>query len=430
MPLVFYAYIALTWLFLPFIWIFLKWRLAKGREDAARLRERRGHASAPRPEGKLIWFHAASVGEVNSILPLIEDFLAHIEKTQKPFSILLTSGTTTSAQILAHKNISGLMHQYVPVDQPLFARHFMQYWHPDMAVFVESEIWPNLLRHLHKHATPTVLINARMSEKSFTAWKRLPNTIQKLLGFFDSILAQDELSERRLRNLGATNLQVPGNLKLDAPPPNFDAQELAQLKTLIGQRPVWLAASTHMGEEEQIARSHKTLSVDMPDLLTIIVPRHPHRGAEIQQTLTPFGLVTKLRSQNQQPDEDCALYIADSLGELGLFYSLCPVSFIGGSLVPHGGQNPIEAALIGSAIITGPYYQNFAAVYRHFLEAEAVFKISDNIELTSILNRLIKNPQLVNQMQNKALQSCAQHGGAREKTLAHLIKKINQQEDA
>ncbi len=135
-----------------------------------------------------------------------------------------------------------------------------------------------------------------------------------------------------------------------------------------------------------------------------------------------------MRSQNQQPDEDCAIYIADSLGELGLFYSLCPVSFIGGSLVPHGGQNPIEAALIGSAIITGPYYQNFAAVYRHFLEAEAVFKIADNIELTSILNRLIKNPQLVNQMQNKAVQSCAQHGGAREKTLAHLIKKINQQE--
>ena len=430
MPLVYYAYIALTWLFLPFIWIFLKWRLAKGREEAGRLKERRGYASAPRPEGKLIWFHAASVGEVNSILPLIEDFLAHIKTTQMPVSILLTSGTTTSAQILARKNISGVLHQYVPVDQSLFVRRFLNHWRPDLAVFVESEIWPNLLRYLHKRATPTVLINARMSEKSFATWKRMPGSIQRLLGYFDSILAQDEFSETRLLNLGARNLQTPGNLKLDSPPPNFDAQTLAQLKTLIGQRPVWLAASTHQGEEEQIARTHKTLSVDIPDLLTIIVPRHPHRGGDIQQSLKPFGLTTKLRSQNQQPDEDCALYIADSLGELGLFYSLCPVSFIGGSLVPHGGQNPIEAALIGSAIITGPYHQNFAAVYRHFLEAEAVFKIADNIELTSILNRLMKNPQLVETMQSKALNSCAQHGGARQKTLAHLIKKINQQEGA
>ena len=430
MPLVYYAYIALTWLFLPFIWIFLKWRLAKGREEAGRLKERRGYASAPRPEGKLIWFHAASVGEVNSILPLIEDFLAHIKTTQMPVSILLTSGTTTSAQILARKNISGVLHQYVPVDQSLFVRRFLNHWRPDLAVFVESEIWPNLLRYLHKRATPTVLINARMSEKSFATWKRMPGSIQRLLGYFDSILAQDEFSETRLLNLGARNLQTPGNLKLDSPPPNFDAQMLAQLKTLIGQRPVWLAASTHQGEEEQIARTHKTLSVDIPDLLTIIVPRHPHRGGDIQQSLKPFGLTTKLRSQNQQPDEDCALYIADSLGELGLFYSLCPVSFIGGSLVPHGGQNPIEAALIGSAIITGPYHQNFAAVYRHFLEAEAVFKIADNIELTSILNRLMKNPQLVETMQSKALNSCAQHGGARQKTLAHLIKKINQQEGA
>ncbi|MGC6476172.1 MAG: 3-deoxy-D-manno-octulosonic acid transferase [Parvibaculales bacterium] len=430
MPLVYYAYIALTWLLLPFIWIFLKWRLAKGREEAGRLKERRGYASAPRPEGKLIWFHAASVGEVNSILPLIEDFLAHIKTTQMPVSILLTSGTTTSAQILARKNISGVLHQYVPVDQSLFVRRFLNHWRPDLAVFVESEIWPNLLRYLHKRATPTVLINARMSEKSFATWKRMPGSIQRLLGYFDSILAQDEFSETRLLNLGARNLQTPGNLKLDSPPPNFDAQTLAQLKTLIGQRPVWLAASTHQGEEEQIARTHKTLSVDIPDLLTIIVPRHPHRGGDIQQSLKPFGLTTKLRSQNQQPDEDCALYIADSLGELGLFYSLCPVSFIGGSLVPHGGQNPIEAALIGSAIITGPYHQNFAAVYRHFLEAEAVFKIADNIELTSILNRLMKNPQLVETMQSKALNSCAQHGGARQKTLAHLIKKINQQEGA
>lgn len=417
MPVLLYSYVALTWVMLPFMWLLFRLRAAKGREDATRLNERKGLASRPRPAGKLIWFHAASVGEVNSVLPLIETFL---NKNTSDVSVLLTSGTLTSAQIVSGKQIERLIHQYVPVDQPLYAERFLKHWHPDMAVFVESELWPNLLRKTAKRSIPIILVNARMSGPSFSNWSKAPDTIKEIMSLFTAILAQDELSKERIAKLGGVNIYAPGNLKLDAPPLAVNQSKLDQAEQWFAGRRRWLAASTHNGEETQIAQTHLALAEDMPDLLTVIVPRHPQRGDSIRKDLETFGLKVCQRSKNEVPEQDCNIYLADTLGELGLFYRICGTAFIGGSIIPHGGQNPIEAALIGCAIITGPYTDNFTSVYDHFIENEGVFKIRDQIELTSTVNRLIKSKSLSQAMKQKALETAGSHGGANEKTLKIL----------
>ena len=262
------------------------------------------------------------------------------------------------------------------------------------------------------------LVNARMSGPSFNNWSRAPDTIRRIMSQFTAILAQDELSKERIAKLGGTNIHAPGNLKLDAPPLSVAPGKLQQAEQWLNGRR-WLAASTHQGEETQIAQTHLALAEDMPDLLTVIVPRHPQRGDSIRQQLESFGLTVRQRSKAEAPDSDCNVYLADTLGELGLFYRLCGTTFIGGSMVPHGGQNPIEAALIGCAIITGLHTQNFTSVYDHFIENNSVFKIRDQIELTSTVNRLIKNKKLSNEMKRKP-ETAHSHGGANAKTLEIL----------
>ncbi len=417
MPLLLYSYILVTWLILPFMWLFFRWRTAQGREDKNRLNERKGFPSHARPAGALIWFHGASVGEVNSILPLIESFLKNPPHNA---SVLLTSGTITSTQIVQNKKIKGLLHQYVPMDQPLYARRFLKHWRPDMVVFVESELWPNLLGKAYNSKIPIMLVNARMSGASFQNWLRAPDTIKKLMSYFTTILTQDSLSKERIEKLGGQCPHASGNLKLDAPPLNYDKAELQHLKRQLSGRQCWLGASTHQNEEIQIAQTHKTLSVDMPELLTIIVPRHPQRGAHIREQLEAMALRVCQRSKSETPKADCDIYLADTLGELGLFYRLCDISFIGGSLMPHGGQNPIEAALVGCAIVTGPHTYNFTSIYKHLEDNQGMYQISDNIELTSTLNRLIKNTALLDSMKQKAMQTAQGHGGANEKTLKIL----------
>lgn len=417
MPVLLYSYVALTWIMLPFMWLMFRLRAAKGREDPARISERKGLASCPRPDGRLVWFHAASVGEVNSVLPLIKTFL---DKNSTDTYVLLTSGTLTSAEIVAGQSMDRLIHHYVPVDQPLYAERFLQHWRPDMAAFVESELWPNLLRKTFKRGIPMILVNARISVRSFNNWSNAPDTIRVILNLFTAILVQDELSKERVARLGGTNIHTPGNLKLDAPPLKVDPTKLQQAEQWIEGRRRWLAASTHQGEEIQIAQTHMALAEDIPDLLTVIVPRHPQRGDSIRRQLEDIGLKVCQRSKAETPGTDCNIYLADTLGELGLFYRLCGTAFIGGSMIPHGGQNPVEAALVGCAIITGPYIQNFTSVYDHFIDNNGVFKIRDQIELTSTVNRLIKNKGLSDGMKQKALETAESHGGANANSLKIL----------
>ena len=385
MPYLLIAYKWLTWLAWPFINLLVRWRIKQGREDPMRIAERYGRAHKARPNGQLIWIHAASVGETLSVLPLIGKLL----ETDSQRHILLTSGTVTSADIIAKRKMARLIHQYVPIDYPLFVRRFIRHWSPSIAIFVESEFWPNLLDRAYHKNIPLILINARLSPNAYIKWKKAPTTIRTLLGRFSLILASDQLTTDRLTDLGAKHIKTLDNLKLDAPPLPFDATALETLQTQIGTRPVWLAASTHVGEDILAAQTHQALVANHQALLTIIIPRHPIRGDMIKAELETLGLNVAQRSKEEPIQAQTDIYLADTIGEMGLFYRLGQVAFIGGSLVPHGGQNPMEAAQLGMVLIHGPHISNFTSIFARLAEAQAVVAIADGLELTATVNRLL-----------------------------------------
>lgn len=361
----------------PLVRAFLARRLATGREDRARIGERRGIASLARPEGRLIWLHAASVGEAISALALIE----RIARDRPGLTLLLTTGTVTSAAIMAARLPDGVLHQYVPVDVPAWVDRFLDHWRPDLALWIESEFWPGALCALKRRGVPAVLVNARVSDRSFAGWRRAPGTIAALLDCFALCLAQSPLDAERLAALGASRVEMPGNLKfaagvLPAAEPALDA-----LRRALGPRPVWLAASTHPGEDEIAAAAHRIIAADTPDLLTIIVPRHPARGPDIAARLRADGFRVARRAADQPLGPETEIYIGDTVGELGLFYRLAGIAFIGGSLVPHGGQNPLEAAKLDCAILHGPHMENFAAIEAEMRAAEATLTVESGAAL-------------------------------------------------
>ncbi|HEU4520307.1 MAG TPA: 3-deoxy-D-manno-octulosonic acid transferase, partial [Microvirga sp.] len=302
----------------------LIWRRRRGLEERARLGERQGWSSRPRPHGHLVWVHGASIGEALSLLPVVERL------TQRGLAVLVTSGTRTSAALVQRRLPPGSMHQFVPLDVPRYIRRFLDHWQPDLALVAESEIWPNTILELERRQVPLILVNGRMSDRSFQRWQRLPSMIGALLRRFALCLAQTHEDAERLARLGAPHVAVAGNLKFDAAPPPADSRALAQLSGLVAGRPVWLAASTHPGEEEIILEAHKLLAVRHPHLLTVLVPRHPDRGPEIAALAEKAGQRAVRRSQNQPPDRATDVYIADTIGEMGLFYRLTPLVFVGG----------------------------------------------------------------------------------------------------
>lgn len=428
MPVTLYIYKMLTRLSAPILPLLFYLRRRAGREDAGRLYERRGFPGMARPQGHLIWVHAASVGEVLSVIPLIREILALTEMENKDTpnrqqtQILLTTGTVTSAEIVARHAHPRIIHQYVPVDYPAYASRFIDHWQPDMAIFVESEIWPNLLACAKRRNMPMALVNARMSSKSFTSWKKIPVTIAALLGQFDLIFAQDELSGDRLKKLGAKDVQVTGNIKFDAPPLVVDRAALTDLHAAIGQRPVWLAASTHPGEEAMIANAHQALKPSHPDLLSIIAPRHPARGAELAEGLRKTGLTIAQRSQGEAITAATDIYLADTIGEMGLFYRLVEIAFIGGTLVPHGGQNPTEPARLDTALINGPYVDNFRAIFDELKSGEATRFINDQKALNDTVNLLLSDNGFRSKMIANSRAVADRSGGAVARSMAGLKK--------
>jgi len=326
----------------------LSYRRRRGKEDAARLEERRGVAGLPRPEGVLAWLHGASVGEVISLLPIAEHLAAG------GVGVLVTSGTVTSAEVASRRLPPGALHQYLPLDLPAYVARFLDHWRPDIGVLAESELWPNLILAAGERGVPLVIVNGRMSERSYRRWSLLPRFIGSMLSRFDLALAQTEGDAERLRSLGAPRVQTIGNIKYDVAPPPADPEKLAALLAAVRGRSVFVAASTHPGEEEQVAQAHALAKRDLPDLLTILVPRHPERGAEVAGIVVQRGLSSRRRSENALPDAEADIYVADTIGELGLFYRLSRLAYLGGSLVGHGGQNPIEPAKLGAAILHGP----------------------------------------------------------------------------
>ncbi len=364
-------------------------RATQGKEDAARLGERLGRASVVRPPGPLAWIHAASVGESLSVLPLI----AEIRRRWPALGVLVTSGTPTSAAALAVRLPSGVAHQYAPIDTPAAVRAFLAHWRPGVALWVESELWPNALGALRRAGVPVILVNARLSDRSFRRWQRIPAVARTVLDAFVAVLAQSSTDATRFQTLGAPNVQAIGNLKLTGDELPADAAHLRAAHTLLGERPRWLAASTHPGEEEIVAAAHAGLAQRQPGLLTVLVPRHPARGAEIAAMLAARGLGVALRSRQELPEPPTAVYVADTLGELGLWYRLCPISLVGGSLVPHGGHNPIEPARLGCAVLTGRHVHNFQSMTEDLIDAGGATLVDNPGQLADAVGTLLAHPE-------------------------------------
>ncbi|MBT5648156.1 MAG: 3-deoxy-D-manno-octulosonic acid transferase [Rhodospirillaceae bacterium] len=381
------AYRALTWAAGPLIHRYMQRRLNAGREDPQRFRERFGDASATRPNGPLVWLHASSVGESLSMLSLIE----RLRRERPEVVILMTSGTVSSARILENRLPPGVIHQFVPVDRMSWVRRFLDHWQPDLVLWVESEFWPGVLSEVKRRAIPAMLMNARISARSWRGWRRAPWMIRRILQTFDLCMAQTELDAERLRDLGAVNIACPGNLKFAAEPLPADPDTLAALEAAAAARPRWLAFSTHPGEEETIAAAHRILVRNLPDILTIIVPRHPARGPEIEKILAASGTPVSVRSRSQLLDKDIGFLLADTMGELGLFFRLTDIAFVGGSLVPHGGQNPIEPARLGCAIVHGPHMENFLAIEGELNTAGASSVATTAEEIAREVGTLLSN---------------------------------------
>lgn len=409
------AYRGLSALAPPALRLLLKRRLARGKEDAARLGERMGLAGCARPAGPLVWVHAASVGESLSTLPLIERVLARLPAAH----VLVTTGTVTSARLMAERLPPRAFHQFVPLDAAPWVARFLDHWRPDLALWIESELWPNLLRESAARGVPAVLVNARMTERSFRGWKRWPGAARELLGAFRLVLAQGETYGDRFRALGAARVSAPGNLKYAAPPLPADEEKLAELRATIGSRPVWLAASIHPGEDVAVAEAQRSLR-RAGGALGIVVPRHPAKGAAMAEAIRARGLAVALRSAGAEPGTDTAVYVADTLGELGLFYRVAQLALIGGSLIPHGGQNPIEPALFGVPVLHGPHVENFADVIRALAHAGAALEVRDGASIAACLDQLLPRPNELAAMGAAARACAAAERGVIDRVMAAL----------
>ena len=352
----------------PLLPLHLRRRAARGKEDPARLHERYGEDAA-RPPGKLFWLHAASVGETIAALPVLEAMAAR----EATLHFLVTTGTLTSADLLAQRLPPALAarvaHRFLPLDVPAWVARFLEGWRPDAGAFLESELWPNLLAAAAARGLPLALLNGRVSVRSFARRRWVPGLTRAALGAFRLVLARSETDRARLVCLGATAVACWGDLKAAAPPLPADDVALARLRAVLGRRPVFLAASSHPGEEALVTAAHAMLAATIPDLLTVLVPRHPQRGVEVAQAAQAQGLVVARRQAGGAPDPAIAVYVADTIGELGLFYRLATVALVGGSLVPHGGQNPLEAARLNCPILIGPHAWNFEEAVARLLEA-------------------------------------------------------------
>jgi 3-deoxy-D-manno-octulosonic-acid transferase len=392
----------------------LRMRARADKEDPERMTERLGLASMPRPAGGLVWLHGASVGESVSLLPLVEAL-----KGERPdLTLLVTSGTVTSAHILGRRLPRGVIHQYLPLDTPTGARRFLAHWRPGLAVLVESELWPGLLLQAKAAGTRLALLGARLSDSTVKGWAKAPGSARTLLGAFDLILAQDALSRSRIEKLGG---RVAGelDLKKTAPALACDEAELTRLKSEIGKRAVLVAASTHPGEEELIAAVLE--ATPQPKPLLILVPRHPERGAAIAASMAERGLSVARRSLGQPITDTVQVYVADTLGEMGLIYRLADLVVMGGSLTGGiGGHNPLEPARLGLPIVTGADTANFRDAYAGLLSAQAAVKARDAAALTRLVIDLLSDPALAREMGLRAKTHAERDEEALETALTAL----------
>ena len=420
----------------PAVRLHLRRRARQGKEVPDRLPERRGIEATPRPPGKLLWLHAASVGEVASILPV----LAALHHRAPALHILLTTGTVTSMRLLHQRlpalglpalglpalglpalglpalGLASVQHRFLPWDVPAWASRFLRHWRPDAAAFVESELWPNLLRQAHALRIPLMLVNARLSARSAARWRQAPRSARQVLSLFDRIQAQGDADAERLRALGARHVSAPGDLKFAAPALPADPAELARLRGVLGPSPVWLAASTHAGEETIAAEAHQRLLPGHPGLVTIIAPRHPERGAALAEA---WGAPRRSLRQDPQPGQ---VWMADTLGELGLLFRLAGLAFVGKSLAGRGGQNPLEPARLGCAVAAGPHMGNFEAATAALTEAGALTRVHDTESLAFWVDAMLRDPRLRADMGRAGQDAASRHEGLPDQIAAALLE--------
>ena len=392
-------YRTLSIILFPFLELYIFFRASKKKEDKKRLKERFGKSTKDRPVGDLIWVHAVSVGETNSVLILVDE----LPKKFPQSSILFTTTTLTSAAIVAAKlpEFQGrVIHQFLPVDSYICVKDFLTFWEPSKVFFVESEIWPNLIYESRVIGAEVFLVNARMSKKSAGRWYFASKLGFKIFDNFNLIFAQSEEDQKRFADLTSGEVLFFGNLKSQARDLSFDSDELEKLKLKIGARKYWLAASTHKGEEEFVIQSHRELKKSFPDLLTIIVPRHPNRADEIKALFSDINFAQ--RSLGQNISDSTEIYLADSLGELGTFYRLAKFAFVGGSLFEIGGHNPFEAVKLGCGVISGRGVFNNKEIYSKLEENHACVMIDNAQQLTVTVQRFLQDEDLVKSMSYKA----------------------------
>lgn len=390
----------------PLLPLFLWKRERKGLEDRSRIQERRGIPTQLRMDGALIWIHGASVGELLSMLPIVERL------TSQGIRVLVTSGTRTSAKVVSERLPPGAIHQYMPLDAPTYVQRFLTYWHPDLALFAESELWPNFIFELKRMRIPLVLVNARMSDRSFARWSKWNHVIKPLLDSIPLYVAQSEEDARRFAVLGASHVHVGGNIKHDCDAPPADMKVVAQYSGFTAGRPVWVASSTHPGEDEIFLQTHMILKQRYPGLLTIIAPRHPDRGEDVAALIMQTDLKCVRRSMGHVPDRSVSIYIVDTLGELGIFYRLAPIVVMAGSFVPIGGHNPIEAIKLGAAVFHGPHTHNFRDLYKELDTRRGALLVSESHLLAHALDEYFRNPDYIREMARTGLETVTEHGGA------------------
>ncbi len=366
-------------------------RKENGKEDVKRFNERVGRPTMKRPEGKLIWLHGASVGESVSMLPLIQRILDSYPDAH----VMVTTGTVTSADVMQKRLPERAFHQFIPIDNPIFTTRFVKHWHPDVALWFESELWPAMLSSIKRKNIPLILINGRISNKSFKRWQQFDFICKELLSCFTLCLGQSEEDAYRLRVLGAANSICLGNLKYAGLPLPIDEVKREEFVSQTQNRRIWLASATHDDEEVRIAKIHKRLKEKFPNLLTVIAPRHPQRGEDIQKKINNLELKTALRSRNEKITPQTDVYIADTIGEMGIWYDVINIVFIGGSLIPHGGQNFMEPSRVRDAVIVGPHMHNFTDAMNRAKKADAIIQITDTEELQDMITQLFENKELL-----------------------------------
>ena len=410
------GYTAITKALAPALPFWLKRRAAKGKEDPARQGERFGVASLALPDGQLFWMHGASVGEVTMLLPLIDKVLAEYPQAH----VLVTSGTTTSAELMAKRLPTRAFHQYIPLDTPKAVSTFLDHWQPDMAFWAESEIWPNMLLQTKARDIPMALINARMSEKSVQGWFKRRKSAQSLFGCFDTILAGDEATANGLSWLLGQDIESAGSLKEAAPTLPVNSATLAELKKQIGNRPVWCAASTHKGEEEIVLAAHEKIKAEHPDALLILALRHPERRGDIAPLLSKIRHIHRTDGQVITPSSSVMVW--DTIGEMGLAYSLSDITFVCGSLIDGlMGHNPLEPARFSNAVLTGAHISSFADSYMSMIAFDAAQRILSPTMIGQSVSELLSDKEALTRQQGLAFD----YAQSREAVLEYVWEKLN-----